>query len=337
LAIVTGRSVSDVNRFLHPLRLVTAGVHGAELRTEMNGEVLLTVGPMDPAVASAVNRLRELAPGVVIESKIFSIAVHYRLAPSVEPQIEAALRGIVAGSPDHFILCPGRCVIEVVPTHLSKGAAVDALMALPAFKGRRPIMVGDDVPDESARLQSSWRLSLRVASEHFRGRADFEGRPREPGAPQWLIAGRNAPRGTGPASVAQYLPAEARRSRYGGATTGLDRLAVADRRRGVRGTAEPRRGIVLLSPASNAPCRSQRSVRVISAQPNRSSRLFGWGFTMSAAVGVLPPAGFEDEDTGVGGIWAHVLLRYQVVPSARTIIPEAIDVAGSATRCETTI
>jgi trehalose 6-phosphate phosphatase len=177
LAIVTGRSVSDVNRFLDPLRLVTAGVHGAELRTEMNGEVLLTVGLMDPAVASAVSRLKELAPGVVIEWKVFSIAVHYRLAPSIGPQIEAALKGIIAGSPDHFILCPGRCVVEVVPRHLSKGAAVDALMALPAFKGRRPIMVGDDVPDESA-LAAAVRhggLGLRVAGEHFRGRADFEG------------------------------------------------------------------------------------------------------------------------------------------------------------------
>ena len=177
LAIVTGRPISDVNRFLDPLRLVTAGVHGAQLRTEMNGEVLLTVGPMDPAVASAVGRLRDLAPGVVIETKVYSIAVHYRLAPSVEPQIEAALQDIVAGSPDHFILCPGRCVIEVVPRHVSKGAAVDALMALPAFKGRRPIMVGDDVPDESA-LTAAVRhggLGLRVAGEHFRRRADFEG------------------------------------------------------------------------------------------------------------------------------------------------------------------
>ena len=69
LAIVTGRPIGDVNRFLDPLRLVTAGVHGAQLRTEMNGEVLLTVGPMDPDVASAVGRLSDLAPGVVIERR----------------------------------------------------------------------------------------------------------------------------------------------------------------------------------------------------------------------------------------------------------------------------
>jgi trehalose 6-phosphate phosphatase len=177
LAIVTGRPVSDINRFLHPLRLVTAGLHGAQLRTQVDGEVVLTVGSMDPDIVLAVGRLRELAPGVVIESKISSIAVHYRLAPSVEPQIKTALKAIVAGSPDHFILCPGRCVIEVMPRHVCKGAAVDTLMALPAFKGRCPIMVGDDVPDEPA-LAAAVRhggLGLRVSGEHFKGQAFFEG------------------------------------------------------------------------------------------------------------------------------------------------------------------
>ena len=177
LAIVTGRPIVDVNRFLDPLRPVTAGVHGAQLRMVTNGDVLLTVGPMDPVVASAVRKLSDLAPGIVIETKVYSIAVHYRLAPSVEPQIETALRRIVSDSPDHFILCPGRCVIEVVPRHVSKGAALDALMALPAFKGRRPIMIGDDVPDESA-LEAAVRhggAGLRVAGEHFCDKADFTG------------------------------------------------------------------------------------------------------------------------------------------------------------------
>jgi trehalose 6-phosphate phosphatase len=187
LAIVTGRPIVDLDRFLNPLRLITAGVHGAELRTERDGQVLLTVGPMDPGVAAAVSRLSDLAPGIVVEPKIYSIAVHYRLAPSAEPQLEAALKNIVAGSPDHFILSPGRYVVEVVPRRVSKGAALEAMMALAVFKGRRPIMIGDDVPDESA-LDAAVRhggFGLRVAGEHFTGQADF----RDPSdVRSWLAA-----------------------------------------------------------------------------------------------------------------------------------------------------
>jgi trehalose 6-phosphate phosphatase len=177
LAILTGRPIIDINRFLLPLQPVTAGVHGSELRTEANGEVLLTVDGLNPDVAASVGRLQQLDPGVVIESKVYSIAVHYRLAPAVEPQIKTALRAIVTESPDHFILCPGRCVIEVVPRHVSKGAALEAMMHLPAFKGRCPIMIGDDIPDESA-LAAARKLGgygLRVGGEHFRADAEFEG------------------------------------------------------------------------------------------------------------------------------------------------------------------
>lgn len=187
LAIVTGRPIADIDLFLDPLRLVTAGIHGAQLRTEINGEVVPMAEPMDPHVEAAVRALGELAPGVLIKSKIHSIAVHYRLAPGAEPRIEALLKGIVANSLDHFILCPGRCVIEIVPRHVSKGAAIDQFMRLPAFRGRRPIMVGDDVPDEPA-LAAAVRyggMGLRVAGEHFKDKADFRG-PAEVRA--WLTA-----------------------------------------------------------------------------------------------------------------------------------------------------
>ena len=133
LAIITGRSIKEVDQFLHPLRPVVAGVHGAEMRTQMDGEVLLTVGPLDPDVCAQVQRLSALAPGVVIENKVHTIAVHFRLAPEAEPGIESELKKIVADSPDHFILAPGRCVIEVVPRHVSKGTALEAFMATRAF------------------------------------------------------------------------------------------------------------------------------------------------------------------------------------------------------------
>jgi trehalose 6-phosphate phosphatase len=187
VAVISGRPIADLDRFLDPLRLPAAGVHGAQLRASGDAEVLLTVGRMDPTVVAAVDRLGGLHPGVVVEPKVHSIAVHYRQAAAVEPQIAAALTRIVADSPDHFILCPGRCVIEVVPRHVSKGAALEAFLALPPFKGRRPIMVGDDIPDESALLAAARHggSGLRVAGEHFGGQADFKG-PHEVRA--WLAA-----------------------------------------------------------------------------------------------------------------------------------------------------
>ena len=93
LAIITGRQIVDIDQLLDPLRPVAAGVHGAELRMKVNGAVLVTVGPLDPHVTLAVHALGQLAPGVIIEPKVYSIAVHYRLAPSVEPQIERVLTG----------------------------------------------------------------------------------------------------------------------------------------------------------------------------------------------------------------------------------------------------
>ena len=78
LAIISGRSISDINRFLAPLELVAAGVHGAELRTVPNGEVLHTVGPLEPWVLKVVSQLSRIAAGVVVESKLYSIAVHVR-------------------------------------------------------------------------------------------------------------------------------------------------------------------------------------------------------------------------------------------------------------------
>jgi len=169
LAIVTGRPVSDIDRFLAPLKLVVAGVHGAELRAEANGEVQLTAKPLEQSLIDAVSSLGRIAPGVMIEPKGSSIAVHYRLAPKSGPQIETALQDILQSGPPHLIVCKGRKVFEVVPRQVSKGSALETILALPKFRGRRPVMIGDDVSDQSA-LDAAIRLNgvaMRVSGEHF--------------------------------------------------------------------------------------------------------------------------------------------------------------------------
>jgi len=69
-------------------------------------------------------------------------------------------------------------VVEALPRGFSKATALTWLAERPPFKGRMPIMIGDDVGDESA-LQLAEKLGgvgLRVAGEHFsQAEADFDG------------------------------------------------------------------------------------------------------------------------------------------------------------------
>ncbi len=175
-AIVTGRPIAEVDRWLSPLKPIAAGIHGAELRATFGGEVVLRAEPLDAAVIAAVRKVVTEEPGTIFELKPASVAVHYRQVPEAEPRVESALRNVLDGGPKHLILCRGRKVFEIVPRHVSKGAALATIMGFQEFRGRRPIMIGDDLSDISA-IEAAVRLGgrgLTVAGEQFgSGDADF--------------------------------------------------------------------------------------------------------------------------------------------------------------------
>ena len=178
LAIITGRPMSDVDRFLHPLRPVAAGVHGAELRLAEGGPVTFDAEGLDDNLVEAVKRLEGIASGILVEPKGRSIAVHYRQAPAAGDALMSALEPILASYDDRLVLCPGRKVLEIVPRRISKGGALATIAALPAFGGRRPVMIGDDTSDVSAfaAATSLGGVGLKVAGESFSsGEADFRG------------------------------------------------------------------------------------------------------------------------------------------------------------------
>jgi len=176
VALVTGRRVSDADRFFEPLRLVTSGVHGAEARIVRGGTTELLAAPVPRRMLQAVHAIAELGPGILIEEKGAGVAVHYRDAPLLLPAIERELARIIHEW-DSYTVRSGRKVLEVVPKAHSKGTGLSALMRLPAFSGRRPIMIGDDRGDEPAMhlAQRMGGLALKVAGEHFDRRvADFD-------------------------------------------------------------------------------------------------------------------------------------------------------------------
>ena len=151
LALVSGRSVRDLDCLFSPLRLPAIGGHGAEFRPHPDGELApRRIVPLDAALKRRFAALAELGPGIVIEDKSYSIALHYRLAPGLEAPIKAAVARIQAENTAAPIeVLPGKSVLEIKQIGFNKGSGVRELMRYPPFRDRHPIFVGDDVTDES--------------------------------------------------------------------------------------------------------------------------------------------------------------------------------------------
>ena len=146
VAVVSGRSVTDVDRILQGRVRCVAGVHGLEWRSEFGGPVTLAAERLDPAVAAALAAFADARPGTFVEDKGLGVALHYRAAPEHEGDAVAfaerlaAERGLASQR--------GRMVVEVRSPAADKGAAIERFLAVAPFAGSRPVFVGDDVTDE---------------------------------------------------------------------------------------------------------------------------------------------------------------------------------------------
>jgi trehalose 6-phosphate phosphatase len=166
LALVSGRPIRDIDRLFSPLRLPAIGGHGAEMRLH-DGEATLRAKPLPEALRRELRRAAA-GSGVEIEDKGYSLALHYRRSPEQEPHLRALVaRVCTAFAHESLEVLPGKAMLEVKRSGISKGDAVRELMKIPPFAGRMPVFVGDDVTDESV-------FALMAT---LRGRAYSVGRP----------------------------------------------------------------------------------------------------------------------------------------------------------------
>jgi trehalose 6-phosphate phosphatase len=152
LALVSGRSLGDIDILFAPLRLPAIGCHGAEIRPSANDDPEMEhAHPLDGRLRDQLAELAVGAPGILVEDKGYSLAVHYRLAPEQEGRVKQAVAAIKADWPKERIeVLPGKSVVEIKSAGVHKGAGVRELMRHKPFAGRRPIFIGDDTTDESA-------------------------------------------------------------------------------------------------------------------------------------------------------------------------------------------
>ena len=149
LALVSGRSLHDIDLIFSPLQLAAVGGHGAELRAVPGGEAVTRARELNPVLKRKLATLTELGPGILIEDKGYSLALHYRLAPDKGEELRAAIRDVCASAPRGSVeVLPGKLVFEIKMAGINKAGAVRELMKYPPFKGRKAIFIGDDTTDE---------------------------------------------------------------------------------------------------------------------------------------------------------------------------------------------
>lgn len=167
VAFVSGRTILDIDALFAPLRLPTVGVHGGEIRLA-DGSLWIDRAPHAALRAAAPLLRQSIArwPGVALEDKRGALALHYRAAPERGRDVLEVAELVARGMGPEFAVLLGKCVVEIRPRHLTKGAAVSRLMQKPPFSGRTPIFAGDDTTDEDAFdvVNRAGGISMRVGA-----------------------------------------------------------------------------------------------------------------------------------------------------------------------------
>jgi trehalose 6-phosphate phosphatase len=151
LALVSGRSLANLDQLFTPLRFIASGVHGCERRAA-NGIVMRP--EVDAAkIARARNELGEFVrnhEGLLLEDKHYALAVHFRRAPDKQDDVYRIMNEMLLHLGPSFALQAGKSVLELRPGAWTKGSSITAFMQEAPFHGRTPVFIGDDVTDEDA-------------------------------------------------------------------------------------------------------------------------------------------------------------------------------------------
>lgn len=156
VAVVSGRSLSDVRNRIAIENIYYSGSHGLEI----TGPGLDYVSSEAIRMKPVINKLRILTEnkighlkGVLIEKKHFSFSFHYRMME--QETIGEALKEFQSllsqeRTKDSITVMRGKKVLEVMPrTVQNKGSAIQTIMDHFCDK-LLPLYVGDDITDESA-------------------------------------------------------------------------------------------------------------------------------------------------------------------------------------------
>jgi trehalose 6-phosphate phosphatase len=148
VALISGRTIDNLDRLFAPRRFAAAGLHGLERRGASGERQRLEVAEdaLDGARVAMQGFVTRF-PQAQVEDKGIAVALHYRNAPHLEPVARECLADVAAGLGDPFHVQEGNMVMEIKPSQYTKATAIAAFLEEPPFRGHTPVFVGDDLTD----------------------------------------------------------------------------------------------------------------------------------------------------------------------------------------------
>lgn len=157
IALISGRSLQDLQRRVHLPGVYYAGNHGIEIHGPDLDDVVPAAIDLIPRVQRCFHKLEEAVgdiPGIFIENKELSLSVHFRMVDDAAEQtrINESVRRVFNEDPIGLRLTTGKRILEVRPDidwHKGK-ALLYIIREIEQVRGAEmlPVFVGDDKTDE---------------------------------------------------------------------------------------------------------------------------------------------------------------------------------------------
>lgn len=169
LALISGRMIADLQARIGLRQLPMAGLHGLE-RRDSAGRLWIHAAP--PAtkitIKEALAPIIARHPGLLLEDKGLTLALHYRLARAMAGYVHQVMARFASAADQGLELQRGKYVVEIKPAGIDKGSAIAEYLAEFPFTGRRPVFIGDDLNDEHGFAEVNKRngISIKVGPGH---------------------------------------------------------------------------------------------------------------------------------------------------------------------------
>ncbi len=161
VTIISGRALKDIRKIIGLKRVIYSGNHGLEIegagiefKSRVSPRLKLIIRHIYKDIVGGLSEIK----GVLIEDKLLTISVHYRMIEKKDIQEFMRIFNKIVNpyiTRGEIKINPGKKVYEIKPPVVwNKGKAVLWLLARQDFFSKKnivfPIYAGDDVTDEDA-------------------------------------------------------------------------------------------------------------------------------------------------------------------------------------------